>query len=76
MTRMPALNPAGADASAAPGWPRNLNFANRPVRTRMTGGAAGVPENLAGPLCRSNRSTDVCSGELDETRTFDPAISS
>ena len=27
----------------SPGWPRNLNFSNRPVRTRMPGGVAGVP---------------------------------
>ena len=26
-----------------PGWARNLNFSNRPVRTRMPGGVAGVP---------------------------------
>jgi len=25
------------------GWPRDLNFPNRPVRTRMPGGVAGVP---------------------------------
>ena len=27
----------------SPGWSRNLNFSNRPVRTRMPGGVAGVP---------------------------------
>jgi hypothetical protein len=27
----------------SPGWARNLNFSNRPVRTRMPGGVAGVP---------------------------------
>jgi hypothetical protein len=27
----------------SPGQPRNLNFSNRPVRTRMPGGVAGVP---------------------------------
>jgi hypothetical protein len=27
----------------SPGWPRNLNFSNRPMRTRMPGGVAGVP---------------------------------
>jgi hypothetical protein len=26
----------------SPGWSRNLNFSNRPVRTRMPGGVAGV----------------------------------
>ncbi len=28
---------------ASPDWARNLNFSNRPVRTRMPGGVAGVP---------------------------------
>ena len=27
----------------SPGWSRNLNFSNRPVRTRMPGGVAGIP---------------------------------
>jgi hypothetical protein len=27
----------------SPGRSRNLNFSNRPVRTRMPGGVAGVP---------------------------------
>jgi len=27
----------------SPSWARNLNFSNRPVRTRMPGGVAGVP---------------------------------
>ena len=26
-----------------PGWPRDLNLSNRPVRTRMPGGVAGAP---------------------------------
>ena len=46
----------------SPGWPRNLNFSNRPVRTRMPGGVAGVPADLAGPLCRSNRWADAIAG--------------
>jgi len=31
---------------ASPDWPRNLNFSNRPVRTRMPGGVAGVLEKI------------------------------
>ena len=32
--------------------PMNLKLSNRPVRTRMPGGVAGVPPT-GGPLCRS-----------------------
>jgi hypothetical protein len=31
--------------------PMNLKLSNRPVRTRMPGGVAGVPPT-GGPLCR------------------------
>ncbi len=31
---------------------RNLNFSNRPVRTRMPGGVAGVGQSYWQPLCR------------------------
>jgi group II intron reverse transcriptase/maturase len=37
---------------ACPGSPRDLNSSNRPVRTRMPGGVAGVPGDHPGPLCR------------------------
>ena len=46
---------------AFPGWPRNLNFSNRPVRTRTPGGVAGVPKDHLGHLC-----------QLVPTRTGDP----
>src|SRR5690606_26439174 len=36
----------------SPGSPRDLNSSNRPVRTRMPGGVAGVPRDYLGPLCR------------------------
>lgn len=32
--------------------PCDLNFTNRPVRTRTPGGVAGVPRNYLGTLCR------------------------
>src|ERR1039457_5898405 len=40
----------------SPDWPRNLNFSNLPVRTRMPGGVAGGLDDLSRPLCRSRGS--------------------
>src|SRR5690606_33721120 len=42
----------------SPGSPRDLNSSNRPVRTRMPGGVAGVPRDYLGPLCRLGRLID------------------
>jgi hypothetical protein len=45
----PAMRESGRSGArtstswVSPGWARNLNFSNRPVRTRMPGGVAGVP---------------------------------
>ena len=39
--------------SAYRGLQRNLNFLNRPVRTRMPGGVAGDSRDYLEPLCRS-----------------------
>ena len=43
---------ATSTVSVCGGWPRDLNSTNRPVRTRMPGGVAGVPRHFLGPLCR------------------------
>jgi hypothetical protein len=45
-TAMHETERSGARTSTrwvSPSWARNLNFSNRPVRTRMPGGVAGVP---------------------------------
>jgi hypothetical protein len=48
-----------------PIWPRNLNFSNRPVRTRMPGGVAGVPGvMIRGPYA------DHSVGQTRETATI------
>jgi retron-type reverse transcriptase len=39
-------------SSGSRGWPRNLNSPNRRMRTRLSGGVAGVPGDCPGPLCR------------------------
>jgi hypothetical protein len=59
----------------SPDWPRNLNFPNRPVRTRMPGGVAGVLDDLSRPLCRSRRSADAGTttwAEATLVRTYRP----
>ena len=47
---------ATSTSSACPDWLRNPNFANRPVRTLMPCGVAGVLDDQSRPLCRSRRS--------------------
>jgi hypothetical protein len=53
-----ALTASGKVDAQACGWPtltikRDLNFSNRPVRTRMPGGVAGDPRVYTlGPQCR------------------------
>jgi prevent-host-death family protein len=51
-TAMHESERSGARTSTSrvsPDWPRHLNFSNRPVRTRMPGGVAGVPAIVRGP---------------------------
>lgn len=43
------------------GLPMNLKLSNRPVRTRMPGGVAGVPPT-GGPLCRFEAPSLCCDG--------------
>jgi hypothetical protein len=48
----------------SPDSPRNLNSPNRRMRTRLSGGVAGVPRDFLGPLCRFGGSPPILSKEL------------